>query len=101
MFSKLNLHPTLLEAVAKMGYNEPTEVQNKVVPVAMGGADVMVSSQTGSGKTAAFLLPTLHQILTEESDSPSGDSQSRPRRGRGDRERMQVAKPKAIEVKIT
>ncbi len=96
MFSKLNLHPTLLEAVAKMGYNEPTEVQNKVVPVAMGGADVMVSSQTGSGKTAAFLLPTLHQILTEESDSPSGDSQSRPRRGRGDRERMQVAKPKAI-----
>ena len=96
MFSKLNLHPTLLEAVAKMGYNEPTEVQNKVVPVAMGGADVMVSSQTGSGKTAAFLLPTLHQILTEESDSTSGDSQSRPRRGRGDRERMQVAKPKAI-----
>lgn len=96
MFSKLNLHPTLLEAVAKMGYNEPTEVQNKVVPVAMGGADVMVSSQTGSGKTAAFLLPTLHQILTEESDSPSGDLQSRPRRGRGDRERMQVAKPKAI-----
>lgn len=65
-FSDLNLNPILLAAVEKMGYTAPTDVQLRVLPVAMGGQDVMVSSQTGSGKTAAFLLPILHQIMAEK-----------------------------------
>ena len=74
-FIKLGLAPELIAAVADMGFTQPTAVQEKVVPIAMGdqdGAakstrfvDLMVSSQTGSGKTAAFLLPVLHTLIKQ------------------------------------
>lgn len=78
-FSELNLNPILLAAVEKMGYTAATEVQTKIIPVAMGGQDVMVSSQTGSGKTAAFLLPILHQIMDMKElgdDTPAEEEQN-------------------------
>ena len=63
-FIELGLAPELVQAVADLGYTQPTSVQLKAIPLAMGGGndstkfiDLMVSSQTGSGKTAAFLLP--------------------------------------------
>ena len=62
-FAALHLNPALLQAVAELGYTEPTAVQLQTIPNALAGGDWMVSSQTGSGKTAAFLLPALHALL--------------------------------------
>jgi superfamily II DNA/RNA helicase len=73
-FVLLGLAPELVQAVADLGYTQPTSVQLKAIPLALpketlGQAnryiDLMVSSQTGSGKTAAFLLPVLHTLLQE------------------------------------
>ncbi|MBP6019545.1 MAG: DEAD/DEAH box helicase, partial [Burkholderiaceae bacterium] len=62
-FDTLGLAPTLLSAVLKAGFTEPTSVQASAIPKALAGHDLMVSSQTGSGKTAAFMLPALNRIL--------------------------------------
>jgi superfamily II DNA/RNA helicase len=63
-FESLGLVAPICSAVASAGYITPTPVQRRVVPEAIAGRDLMVSSQTGSGKTAAFMLPAL-QLLTE------------------------------------
>jgi superfamily II DNA/RNA helicase len=63
-FETLGLNKALLEAIAMTGYTEPTDVQARAIPEVLAGADVLVSSQTGSGKTAAFMLPALN-ILSE------------------------------------
>ena len=72
-FAELGLRSELLQAVADLGYTQPTEVQAKVIPLAMGSGkadeasiDLMVSSQTGSGKTAAFLLPVLNTLIAQK-----------------------------------
>lgn len=74
-FLALGLAPELIQAVKDLGFTQPTTVQLKTIPLAMQGhgaadesarfIDLMVSSQTGSGKTAAFLLPVLHTLLTQ------------------------------------
>ena len=61
-FSELGLNPLVLKAVEAAGYTEPTPVQAQSVPAALTGADLLVSAQTGSGKTAAFMLPSLSRI---------------------------------------
>ncbi|MGE8591442.1 MAG: DEAD/DEAH box helicase, partial [Alcaligenes sp.] len=61
-FENLGLAPALLSAVQEAGFNTPTSVQAAAIPQALAGHDLMVSSQTGSGKTAAFMLPALHRI---------------------------------------
>jgi superfamily II DNA/RNA helicase len=63
-FSGLALAEQLLSAVKKMGFELPTPVQQKAIPLALEHKDLLVSAETGSGKTAAFLLPTLHHLLT-------------------------------------
>ena len=63
-FESLGLAAPICEAVSAAGYTAPTPVQERVIPEALDGRDLMVSSQTGSGKTAAFMLPAL-QLLTE------------------------------------
>jgi len=63
-FSGLALDEQLLSAVKKMGFELPTPVQQKSIPLALEHKDLLVSAETGSGKTAAFLLPTLHRLLT-------------------------------------
>ena len=72
-FIELGLAPELVQAVADLGYTQPTGVQLKAIPLAMSGGndatkyiDLMVSSQTGSGKTAAFLLPVLHTLINQQ-----------------------------------
>ncbi len=65
MFSEFNLDKRLLKAVDKLGFEKPTPVQTETIPRAMDCKDLLVSSETGSGKTAAFLLPTLHQMLVK------------------------------------
>ena len=69
-FKLLGLAPELIAAVADLGYTQPTTVQAKAIPMAMLDDsqklnDLMVSSQTGSGKTAAFLLPVLHTLIAQ------------------------------------
>lgn len=74
-FVELGLNSALVQACKDLGYTQPTVVQSKAIPLAMGSAatkdqaskfiDLMVSSQTGSGKTAAFLLPVLHTLLSQ------------------------------------
>ncbi|WP_439558919.1 DEAD/DEAH box helicase [Dyadobacter sp.] len=61
-FEDLNLTKPLLKAVADAGYTTPTTIQHKVFPVMMSGKDVCGIAQTGTGKTVAYLLPTLRQI---------------------------------------
>lgn len=64
-FHSLGLHPALLSAVEKTGYTQPTPVQAQAIPIALAGQDLMVSSSTGSGKTAAFMLPVLHRLAEQ------------------------------------
>ena len=62
-FKALGLHPLLVRAVREMRYTEPTPIQAQAIPAGLAGRDVLASAQTGTGKTAAFLLPVLHQLL--------------------------------------
>jgi len=66
-FESLGLHEALLKAVASSGYDTATEVQSQSIPAAIAGADLMVSASTGSGKTAAFILPALQRVLASRS----------------------------------
>ena len=69
-FADLSLSAPLLRAVADLGYAEPTPVQVAAIPAILGGGDVWASARTGSGKTAAFLLPLLERIASGASASP-------------------------------
>src|SRR5437867_2128227 len=62
-FEALGLHPLLVQATREMRYVEPTPVQAEAIPVILAGQDLIATAQTGTGKTAAFLLPILHQLL--------------------------------------
>ena len=62
-FETLGLAAPLLSALQKAGFTDPTSVQSASIPKALEGHDLMVSAQTGSGKTAAFMLPALNRIL--------------------------------------
>lgn len=64
-FSELNLKPELLAGLQKLKYENPTEVQEKSVPILLQGKDLVVRSKTGSGKTFAFLLPILQNLTPE------------------------------------
>ena len=61
-FSELDLSPTLLNAVKAAGYSEPTPIQEQTIPLALQGRDVLGMAQTGTGKTASFLLPILEKL---------------------------------------
>jgi len=62
-FSSLGLAPALLNAIAEIGYQEPTAIQSAAIPPILRGADVLGAAQTGSGKTVAFALPLLQGLL--------------------------------------
>jgi ATP-dependent RNA helicase RhlE len=61
-FSHLGLHPDLLRGVRELGFTRPTTIQEAAIPPALAGRDVLAGAMTGSGKTAAFLLPILHRL---------------------------------------
>jgi len=63
-FENLKLNTSILKAIADTGYTEPTPIQAQAIPEIMAGNDLMASSQTGSGKTAAFILPALNRLAT-------------------------------------
>lgn len=62
-FQELSLHPLILRAIEEDGYKTPTPIQEKAIPSLLQGKDMMGCAQTGTGKTAAFALPIIHQIL--------------------------------------
>lgn len=72
-FKDLQLNKPILRAVAEAGYDNPTLVQEKTIPVVLEGNDVIVSAQTGTGKTAAFALPILQKLF---------DNQDAPKKGK-------------------
>ena len=63
-FESLNLHPTIIRALEESGYTAPTPIQAQAIPVVTEGHDLMASAQTGTGKTAAFMLPALNLLAT-------------------------------------
>jgi ATP-dependent RNA helicase RhlE len=83
-FDQLGLTPELLRVVADQGYTEPTPVQAEAIPFVLAGRDVLAGAQTGTGKTAAFVLPIL-QLLNASRPSPNlaAPGNNRPRGATG------------------
>jgi superfamily II DNA/RNA helicase len=67
-FTDFGLNETLLDALSYMNFDEATEIQEKAIPTILEGKDLIGCAQTGTGKTAAFVLPTLNQVAEEQSD---------------------------------
>ena len=65
-FEELNLAPAILQAVQEQGYDTPTPVQAQAIPIVLAGHDLLAGAQTGTGKTAAFMLPILHKLSLSE-----------------------------------
>jgi ATP-dependent RNA helicase RhlE len=65
-FEKLQLANPLLKAIQQTGYTEPTPIQQQAIPLIMSGQDILGTAQTGTGKTAAFCLPILHQLIEKQ-----------------------------------
>jgi len=63
-FSSLKLHPDLLKGIKELGFTRPTPIQEAAIPPALASRDVLACAMTGSGKTAAFLLPILHKLIS-------------------------------------
>ena len=68
-FAAFGLHPELLAGIAALGFVRPTAIQTDAIPPAMAGRDVLACAMTGSGKTAAFLLPILNQLMGRPRDA--------------------------------
>jgi ATP-dependent RNA helicase RhlE len=66
-FSDLGLLPELLRAVADKGYDSPSPIQLQAIPAVLGGRDVLAAAQTGTGKTAGFVLPILQRLAADQS----------------------------------
>src|SRR3990170_7574960 len=71
-FTSLHLHTDLRKGTRELGFARPTPVQAEAIPAAMEGRDLLACAQTGSGKTAAFLLPILHRLM----DKPRGTTRA-------------------------
>jgi ATP-dependent RNA helicase RhlE len=71
-FKALGLHPPLVQATRDMRYADPTPIQAEAIPAILAGRDLIATAQTGTGKTAAFLLPILHQLM----DLPGGTTRA-------------------------
>lgn len=71
-FDSLPLHPGLIDAIAKRGFDRCTPIQAQTLPLALEGRDLAGQAQTGTGKTAAFLLATMHRLLTNPRRGPDG-----------------------------
>ena len=71
-FTSLALHPSLLKGLKELGFTRPTPIQTDSIPPALEGKDILACASTGSGKTAAFLLPILHKLI----DRPRGTTRA-------------------------
>ena len=78
-FQSFALAAPLLKNVAELGFTQATAVQAQVIPAALAGGDLLVSSQTGSGKTAAFLLPLIHQLIEANPNNSPVPGRAQPK----------------------
>ncbi|WP_249330796.1 DEAD/DEAH box helicase, partial [Pseudoalteromonas sp. S3178] len=62
----MGLSPSIVQSITDKGYTTPTAIQEKGIPAVLSGQDVMAAAQTGTGKTAAFTLPLIEQLLKED-----------------------------------
>src|SRR5207249_8566936 len=69
-FTTLGLDPRLFEGIRDLGYVNTRPIQSAVIPLALGGHDLIACAETGSGKTAAFVVPTLQKLLVDGAGSP-------------------------------
>jgi len=67
-FKEFNFNIDLVKGIEAIGFEKPTPIQEKAIPVIMEGKDLIASAQTGTGKTAAFLLPVIHKIISSKKD---------------------------------
>ena len=65
-FQNMRLHEPIVNAIVAQGYEEPTPIQAQAIPAAMSGRDILGCAQTGTGKTCAFAIPTLHRLAQDE-----------------------------------
>ena len=101
-FETLGLNPAILKALADSGYAQATAVQTQTIPFALAGRDLLVSSQTGSGKTAAFMLPALQRFATASQAGGKTPNQARQSaQAHGHRPRFQAAQPKMLVLAPT
>ncbi|HZS80673.1 MAG TPA: DEAD/DEAH box helicase [Herbaspirillum sp.] len=103
-FETLGLHPSIIKALTDSGYIKPTPVQEQAIPAAIAGKDLLVSSQTGSGKTAAFMLPSLHKFTSMPPAAPgakTANQEMQAARARGERPRFKPAQPKMLVLTPT
>lgn len=104
-FETLGLHPSIIKALTDSGYTSPTPVQEQAIPAAIAGRDLLVSSQTGSGKTAAFMLPSLHKFTSMPPAAPGvrtpPHQEMQAARARGERPRFRPAQPKMLVLTPT
>ena len=105
-FDTLGLQETLTRALTAAGYTEPTSVQSEAIPAALAGKDLMVSSRTGSGKTASFILPALTLVMkareerakqfAETPRDPQAPREARPARSDGPRPFVKPRGPRVL-----
>ncbi|OGW82647.1 MAG: hypothetical protein A3C47_05925 [Omnitrophica bacterium RIFCSPHIGHO2_02_FULL_51_18] len=65
-FKELGLHSNILKGIELMGFSQPTPIQKEAIPHILAGRDLIASAQTGTGKTAAFVLPILHRLMNQD-----------------------------------
>ncbi|KAF9982877.1 ATP-dependent DNA/RNA helicase [Mortierella antarctica] len=80
-FADLGLDDRLLRGLAKLNFTKPTPVQAKSIPLALSGKDILAKARTGSGKTAAFMLPLIHKILAVKDALPANSPEATATRG--------------------
>src|SRR2546423_1067513 len=78
-FAELELAPEVLDAVRDAGYTHPTPIQQQAIPLALAGRDLIGLAQTGTGKTAGFTLPIVHNLITTQLVGANGEPVHRPR----------------------
>ncbi len=99
-FATLGLDAAILRALSELNYNTPTPVQAQAIPAFLAGRDLLVSSQTGSGKTAAFMLPAIQRI--SEKAAPNRPRPDEPvKRMKGKRPRPSPAQPALLVLTPT
>lgn len=92
-FTEFNLHPALMNGIQKLGYENCTEIQSTAIPYIQAGKDVAGLAQTGTGKTAAFLLPLMDRILKSRDAAQSKDAVAAP-----EASPSEVVTPEAEEI---
>lgn len=93
LFAELGLNEHILAGVESLGFTEPTPVQAQAIPLVLEGRDIVASAQTGTGKTAAFALPTLQLIMGLSRDQPSGGDATDPAADQRQADEAQASAP--------